>query len=233
MVQIEFLDPGPAQDAAPEPAPAPGRAAGAARKALLLAPPGLWLAAAVFLVVAPFRLLYLVTLSASGLGRDTRVDGWGRLHQADDPFPDHETRYGVVLCVAAGLCVVAAAVATLVRRHPRARIVSAAMGLTGVVLATGTVASALLYLQSLDDNITVQLRTAAASGDLALGPALSSVHLSIGGMTWLTLTAVGCGLAALGIQALPVPAVPEPPSPAPPSPPHPQDEVLPAPVWQG
>ncbi len=235
MVEVEFLDSESWQD--PDAEPDPARRAGRSPLASvqLAAPAVLWLAAAALLVAAPFRLVYSLSLRAFRERQSTQADGWGRLNRGlpDASGAEHGPRLGIVLCVAAGLLLLAAGLATLAaaRGATSVRIASAGSGLAGVALAAGTAAAALLDIHSVRDNLDVELRSALASSG-RFGPGHSSVHLTIGAMIWLTAIGVACGLAALVLQAL---RQPERAAPAPPAPafmptyapePHPQDELL-------
>jgi hypothetical protein len=247
MVDIEFLDPGPWQTPVPEPGSAvPVRRSGRRDLVLAGAPALLWLAAAVVTFVAPFQLLYALSVREDGLDQHEQADGWGRMGRTGAPFTEHEARYGIVSCTAGGLFLLAAGLALLgiaARRRAlraeaatpsaRPRLVSAGLGITGIALLAGTIGSAWLYIQSLHDNITAELNAAGDPGNVQIAPGEplhASVHLDLGWMFWCTLIGIGCGLVALVLQAVPPPRPPSLPAIGPDPiieyPPHPLDEVL-------
>jgi hypothetical protein len=224
MTEIEFLDPGPAQHppAGPEPQPpAPARDRHAEiRRAL---PTALWLLAAALTLCAPFGLVYALSLRVPGSGhQDVSTDGWGRLHNSAVPFSQHDTRYGIVEYVAAGLLLLAAGFAALTayRRSlrpesgPRLRIASAAAGLTGTAVLGGALASAVLYVDSVTDNINAQIHPGTPS-DFSFDPTRTTLSQHFGWMVWLTALAMGCGVAALAAVAARPPDPPRQPAPEP------------------
>lgn len=242
MTDIEFLDPGPWQP--PEPAPGDAPPPPRASRLRLFTPPALWTAAAVLALLAPFRMIYALTVHVPGLfvpDQGERADGWGRVHVVGDGVAEHAVRYGIISCVAAALLVAAAGVALVAvvgrlrvgRAGFRARLCAAGLGIAATALLAGVAATTLLSVQALHDNVVQAVRPPGGT-DVQL-PAF---EIRIGWMVWLTVIAVACGLLALLLQALPqrapTPAVPSPPPfaapgayPADPEPgPYPDDELL-------
>jgi hypothetical protein len=206
MTEIEFLDPGPAQGRAPGPgadsvAPDPTPAADRRTTIRRALPTVLWVAAATLAVLAPFRLVYAISLRLPGTDhQDVRADGWGRMH-ASVPFAEHETRYGIVEYVAAGLVLVAAGLGAVAAYRRGLRVASAGAGLAGTALLAGVLASALLYVDSVTDNIKAEVR--GGTTNFGLEPT-RTLDAHLGGMVWLSAAAVGCGLASLvALAALP------------------------------
>lgn len=197
---IEFLpEPGqlPAPDGTTAPAPAWSPIAGISwwAAAALIS-----VAAAALAVIAPFHSLYRVVMvlpkDATGGSAPTTntfsVDGWGR-----QQFPGtvdvtgHGTRFGVVLCVAAGLLILVAgvAVARVLGPHApalaRLRPVAVGVGVSAASILVGGVLSMYLYVQAvLDSN--------RAGGD----PSQPRIHTEYGSGLALAVASFCCAAAA-------------------------------------
>jgi hypothetical protein len=241
MTEIEFLDPGPAQLPPADPGPQPPATVRDPRVEIRRAlPTALWLLAAALTLCAPFNLVYVLSLRVPGSGHQAvSSDGWGRLHNSSVPFSQHDTRYGIVEYVAAGLLLLAAGFAALAgyrRSLPpesttRSRIASAAAGLTGTALLGGALASAVLYVDSLTDNINAQIHRDDVDPGFGPSPSQTTLSQHLGWMVWLTAIAIGCGVAALAAVAARPPTLPQQAALEAPPPlvvvqPDPRDELL-------
>ncbi len=204
MPEIEFLD------AAAEPARRPAAAVdGSAspdprrREAVRLwAPAAVALLGAAVTLAAPWRSLYHLTTPQSAAGNgEFGVDGWGRYAERQAPFAEHGPRYGIVLCVGAGLLLLGAGL-RLYGGWRRRRVERVGTGvLVGAVgVLGGGLGAAYLDARSFLDTVENEGRYAARAGagnafhfdpDAAAGP-----------MTWFALAGLLLALAALALPSV-------------------------------
>jgi hypothetical protein len=184
--EIEFLDLEPAPDASAT----GGRTASGATAWSAAALLG-WTAAAVLAVAASWQMVYQFPLGTTD--GTYGVDGWGRPHvqQLGEGFTaGHAGRFGIVLCCAAALLILAAAW-TLVEqvralrsgRTVRGRVASH-LGLAATALCAGTAATVYLDVRATADSLALERDPGYHGPALTYGPFL-----------WCCLGAVGCGLA--------------------------------------
>lgn len=195
---IEFLDePGPATGAA---SAGPGAAArpGSPLPIPLAAAIAGWLAAAALAAWAPFHGFFAITLGSNGSDTTREsIDGWGRIAvhvtnaSVDSSHVGHAARYGIALCVCAGLLILPAVLAVLLasaravrwersRIAPLARVV-AGLGVAAPCLLAGVIAPIALVARAQVESYR----------DL---PGSVSAHLDLGRCLWLALVALGCAL---------------------------------------
>jgi hypothetical protein len=194
-------------------------------------PSVLWAAAAACALAAPFRTLYTLTVHEprSHVLVET-LDGWGRftLHPAIDALSQHETRYGVIYCVGAGLFALLAlgALWPTIAGHNRGR-----SALQGIGIAAGSVVAAVtgtivLLFRSTEDLAHAQVAEYRSDTPAAAAAAFR-IDLDLGGVVWFGTASVACALLAglsLALVPRPAPAPPEPVAPLPDL--HPADELL-------
>jgi hypothetical protein len=242
MVEIEFSEPGDdgpsvagpttpgADHRGPGSRDAPERPSTVTRLGRLV-PPVLWAAAAACALAAPFRTLYTLTVHEprSHVLVET-LDGWGRftLHPAIDAPSQHETRYGVIYCVGAGLFALLAlgALWPAIAGHNRGRSALQGFGIaagSAVAAVTGTI---VLLFRSIQDMAHAQLAELRSDTPPATAAAFR-IDLDLGGVVWFGAASVACALlAGLSLALVPRP-VPAPPAPVAPLPDlHPADELL-------
>jgi hypothetical protein len=207
VTEIEFLDPGPADE--------PGEHVAPVRSARLAAVPRftavpLLLTAAALAVAAPFGTVYRVSVT-QGEARpaEQSVDGWGRFTVNFDPGVEgyHGPRDGIVFAVVAAALLAAGGLrlAGVLRppgRHDAGRrlagTLQAAAG--GAALAAGAAAVWLSYL-STRDIYEAQDRQAGRNSD-GLISTLPSTHVSTGACLWLALAGAGCAVLAVAAALL-------------------------------
>jgi ABC-type Fe3+-siderophore transport system permease subunit len=200
-LEIEFLDPEPAEDA-PPPAPVARRPAPIREWAQA----GLWLAAAALAVGACLGTVYSVDVRQGGDLMSWSLDAWGRYGTTSDTLTlGHGPRIAVLMLAGAALLITGAALAAL-RRAPLAP-VATAVGIAGLAVTATVAAALLLDYSSVQDTYDAQNRDQDTPGNLVSNIVNLSVRLGPG--TWLILTSAACGLAALAatllLRARPVP----------------------------
>jgi hypothetical protein len=211
MADIEFLDTAAAMSAAPAAGDVPGARRPRPGAVLRMLGPGLWVLAALLVVIAPFRMLYRLSVRAYALGQTQQADGWGRLSHHDLPFVEHDPRYGVAYCLVAGLFLLVALTTAVPTAGPRLpgpprlvrtrrfpyTLVGAAVGACGIGMLVATLGSALLNVQSMTNNVDAELAAPTDDQVVLTSPAMARAQIDLGAMVWLSVAALVVALAAL------------------------------------
>ena len=208
MTEIEWLDAHGRPLTAPVPSAPAGRA-GTSYRADLRSPAlwvelG-WVLTAVLAVVAPFLQIYRLQIGQTAA---QQVDGWGRFSAAlnsGEGSDAHGIRFGIVICVAAGLVVAAVVLRRLRPLRPAVGRVSSACCALGAGLLAATAAVEYLDVDALFDSLR---STVSQIEPGSVGP---SLHIGVG--TWTTVAAAAVGLVTLVADVAVRPGTPPSPRP--------------------
>ncbi len=238
MVEIEFLDPGPEDFPAADPASGPrpdSRRALALRRARSFAPAVLWAGAAGLAAAAPFRVIDTITIRNQGETQLESTDGWGRYRSGGGvSFISHGPRYGAILVACAAILLAAAVLSLLpTLRRPAGSVlprIRTALGVAGAGGLAALLAVLVLNFLSTRDTLAAQVKSFGSSAPGTLVSEVFTARVRLGACLWLAVAALGCALLAIAAD-LTAPA-PVPPTAtgdeqfAPEPPLHPQDDLL-------
>ncbi|MCW2496952.1 hypothetical protein [Jatrophihabitans sp.] len=205
MPEIEFIDPDPRSDPSMA-SPRRPRDLGGLLGAL---PPLLCVLGAAAAVAAPFQYTIDIEAPDDGIGNRLieHIDGWGRVRASGvhEPAAVHQLRYGFLLCVCAGLLLVAALAfgAALLRSERAAPLRSVARGLALTGMGGLAAVAGAVYLDFLTVRDSLAYRVSEAASGAAQATSIGKYRLHLGGCLWFDVAAAALALLSTLVSAGP------------------------------